>query len=315
VVDFSAVDWDDPDLVIGELRAALALANATLDGPGDIRSGLDRANVAAARGLFDIHSEVAKGSTANPIVAEHQDRLRQTQYGRLDVLARLDSALDQRPHDEGFYKALDSLCRGPSANSQNTVRQMPPPARDPTLQESAGAIAPLVADSRSWSGDGGASSAKAPRWPAPASGAPLFTEVSADYINARIGADGEHHKDIQYLRLRRRTWIDLIGDRPVDQYGQKDLQDYVNLMQFWPANVTKRSDFAALSTREIIDRNRKLTLQPLARKTLEDGYVANIKTMFRAGMADHRYRYPFADARIHWPQTMVPSKPREGVNL
>ena len=71
---------------------------------------------------------------------------------------------------------------------------------------------------------------------------PTFTEISAEYIKMRSAADGDDHKDIQYLRLRRQTFLELIEDRPVDQFTGKDLQDYLNAMQFWPANVTKRAE-------------------------------------------------------------------------
>lgn len=58
----------------------------------------------------------------------------------------------------------------------------------------------------------------------PPSGMPTFGEVSQSYIDMRIESDGEHHKDINYLRLRRQTFIDIVGDRPVDRYRPIDLQ-------------------------------------------------------------------------------------------
>ena len=68
---------------------------------------------------------------------------------------------------------------------------------------------------------------------------PTFGEVSRAYIEMRKAVDGDNHPDIKYLELRRQTFIDLIGDRPVDQYFPNDLQDYVTAMQFWPTNATK----------------------------------------------------------------------------
>jgi hypothetical protein len=53
----------------------------------------------------------------------------------------------------------------------------------------------------------------------------------------RSAPDGDDHKNIQYLRLRRQTFLELIEDRPVDQFTGKDLQDYLNAMQFWPARA------------------------------------------------------------------------------
>jgi hypothetical protein len=156
-----------------------------------------------------------------------------------------------------------------------------------------------------------------PREPAPPGGRrmPSFGEVSLGYIDMRIANDGPDHPDIPYLRMRRRTFIDIAGDRPVDQYYPRDLQTYVSRMQFWPANAVKRGEFENLSTLEILEANKQFSLKPIARKTLQDGYAANIKTMMRSGMGDYLYRDPFAGAKIRWPQMLQAPVPREGIGL
>jgi len=148
----------------------------------------------------------------------------------------------------------------------------------------------------------------------PASTKPLFSQIADEYIAMRIGSDGPDHKDIKYLELRKRVFLEIVGDKPVDTYKQSDLQLFVNELQFWPANVTKRTDFGGRSIREILDLNRDRHLQPLSRKTAEDGYVQNIRTMFRHGCTEHDYRYPFADVKIRWPLGYRPSVPREGLS-
>ena len=142
---------------------------------------------------------------------------------------------------------------------------------------------------------------------------PTFGEVSQSYIDMRIKSDGEDHKDIRYLRLRRQTFIDIVGDRPVDRYRPIDLQTYVSEMQFWPANQKKRKEFVSLDTRAILDANRDRRLAPLKQKTLQDGYVANVKTMMRWGLLSHAYADPFAGVRLRYPKTLAPSAAREGL--
>jgi hypothetical protein len=144
---------------------------------------------------------------------------------------------------------------------------------------------------------------------------PTFSQVSQAYIDMRIENDGADHPEIAYLRLRRQTFIDVVGNRPVDQYYPSHLQTYVSRMQHWPSNATKRGEMEGKTTVEILDSNKDLALKPLARKTLQDGYVANIKTMMRYGMMDFRYRDPFADAKIRWPQMLVAPLPREGISV
>ncbi len=140
-----------------------------------------------------------------------------------------------------------------------------------------------------------------------------FGEVSRAYIDMRIANDGENHPDIKSLELRRQTFIDLCGDRQIGDYGPADLQDYVTRMQYWPANVTKRSGISR-DTHAILADNKNLAQKPLSKKTMLDGYVVNIKTMARFRMSDDNYRDPFANVKIRWPKTYGTSAIREGID-
>jgi hypothetical protein len=87
-------------------------------------------------------------------------------------------------------------------------------------------------------------------------------------------------------------------------------------MQHFPSNVTKRADFAGKSTAEILEANKDFAIAPpMAKNTMAKGYVANVKTMMRHGMQDHKYRDPFADAQLSYPKAYLPSKPREGISI
>jgi hypothetical protein len=153
--------------------------------------------------------------------------------------------------------------------------------------------------------------------PATAShGLPLFSEISQSYIDMRIARDGEDHEEIPRLILRRQVFIDLIGDRTPDNYFPRDLQAFVNKMQHFPSNVSKRSDCAGMSTHQILEANKGFTIAPaMAEKTMTDGYVANVKTMMRHAMLDYNYHDPFAGAKLSYPKAYLPSKPREGVSV
>ena len=76
----------------------------------------------------------------------------------------------------------------------------------------------------------------------PASTVPTFGDVS-QALSMRIGVDGEGHSEIAYLRCAAR-FLEVVGDRPVDQYTHKDLQDYISAMQYWPGNATKRAEMS-----------------------------------------------------------------------
>jgi len=149
---------------------------------------------------------------------------------------------------------------------------------------------------------------------APTNGLPLFSEISRSYIDMRNERDRDS-ADIPMLILRRQVFLDLIGDRTPDQYYPSDLQTFVNRMQYWPANVTKRSDMDGKSTLEILESNKNFRLQPMAQNTLRGGYIANVRTMMRHRIQDLKYQDPFAGSKISMPKAYKPPKPREGVSL
>lgn len=68
-----------------------------------------------------------------------------------------------------------------------------------------------------------------------------------------------------------------------------------------------------MTTQQVLDANRGLQLAPLRRKSLQDGYVANIRTMMRYWMAEKGYRDPFAGVRLRWPRTAAPPVTREEI--
>ena len=162
------------------------------------------------------------------------------------------------------------------------------------------------------------SSLPLPLPPAPAvvpSGCPTFGEVSRRYIDLRR-AMGSSKGEIDTLQLRRKTFIDVVGDREVDAYSGTDLQSFVNRMQAWPVDANKRiEEGVAWDTKDILEANRDRGQRPMALKTMQDGYVANIKTMMRFEMIEKNYRDPFSGARIRWPSGYVVSMPREGLDM
>jgi len=154
--------------------------------------------------------------------------------------------------------------------------------------------------------------ARAPN--AAAGSLPPFSAISQGYIDMRNDRDRDH-PDIPSLILRRQVFLDVIGDRTPDQYFPSDLQNFVNRMQYWPANVTKRADMQGRSTLEILEANKNFELQPMAENTMMKGYIANIRTMMRYRIQDLNYRDPFAGAQISLPKAYKAPKPREGISV
>jgi hypothetical protein len=195
-----------------------------------------------------------------------------------------------------IVEARESLTRGALSN----VLAL---AQDPLAAQAALRAAPPLAPAP----------ASMPAAPAqPVSSAPTFGAVSQAYIDMRIGSDGADHPEIAYLVLRRQTFLEIVGDRPVDQYTHKDLQDYVSAMKCWPGNATKRAEMSGKTIKQILEANTDLHLKPMALKTLKS-YVSHIRTMLRHQMNDKHYRDPFADARPRYPGTAAPPRPRQEI--
>lgn len=129
----------------------------------------------------------------------------------------------------------------------------------------------------------------------------LFSEVAATYLTSREVARGKDDKDIRIARSRIDVFLELIGDHPVDTYDGSDLQAFVDLMQYWPADTNKRDP--NVSAFDIIDDNRDLRLKPLALKSLKEGYVAVVRSAIRSAMTAKGYQDPFAGVKIHYPKT------------
>lgn len=142
-----------------------------------------------------------------------------------------------------------------------------------------------------------------------ASTKPYFSVAARDYLQARVAAKSKENKDVKTANKRIKLFIELIGDHRIDTYTPRDLQSYINLLKYWPRLINDRPK--AMSAHEIIAMNRDLHLQPMALKTLSDGYVAVVKSVFGHVCATHDVINPFFGYRLHYPDTARPPRPAE----
>ncbi len=138
----------------------------------------------------------------------------------------------------------------------------------------------------------------------PASRKPLFSEIAAEYLALRESKSSTENKDIKIARFRIDLFIELIGDHPVDTYTGTDLQAFIDLLKYWPAEEKERD--VSKTAREIIEGNQDLHLRPLARKTLSEGYLAIIKSVINSGQTGHDYSTPIAHVKLVYPDTARP---------
>ncbi|MDR7029831.1 hypothetical protein [Rhizobium rosettiformans] len=137
---------------------------------------------------------------------------------------------------------------------------------------------------------------------------PLFSIVVDQYLKSRISANGgKEDRDIRTARLRLQLFIELIGDHPSDRYTGVDLQAFVYRMANWPASVKKRKQ--GESAFDILQDAKARQLQPLAQKTLQDGYVGVVKSALRSGMTSWSYKDPFVGLTLRYSKGHRASQP------
>ena len=110
-----------------------------------------------------------------------------------------------------------------------------------------------------------------------------------------------------------------MGDHPFDTYLPSELQTYTNLLQYLPLEYTRQGDeheaLQHIAPRWLIDRNKQHKCwEPLALKTLQDGYIQVVRTIISHAVAIHPYANPFAGFRIRWPDNARPSVRREALD-
>lgn len=137
---------------------------------------------------------------------------------------------------------------------------------------------------------------------------PLFSIVVDQYLKSRISANGgREDRDIRTARLRLQLFIELIGDHPSDRYTGVDLQAFVYRMAYWPASVKERKQ--GESAFDILQDAKARQLQPLAKKTLQDGYVGVVKSALRSGMTSWSYKDPFVGLTLRYSKGHRASQP------
>jgi hypothetical protein len=140
--------------------------------------------------------------------------------------------------------------------------------------------------------------------------APLFSEASRAYQDKLRSAHGEGYDELNYLRHRTEVFLALMEDKPVNLYGEEDLQHFIDQVAFMPANASKDDDYDLARIREIIAGNAKLARKPISRATLKNNYVGKIKTIIRAGCRQAKVPFQLDDIRLVYPKISPPKRQR-----
>lgn len=263
----------------------------------------DERRATAWRGLVDVAREVEKGEDGNGIIRTHARLLAASYADQLMEAGPQAGATpfaDAGPADSHRPTADDQSGTvilpagsevGPTPSSsvyaaRHTASDTPPPLAEPKNSYAAGADRRFVKR--------------------PASAHPTFSQMADTYLRGYQTQAGKGSRDVGTARMRCDLFAELIGDHPVDTYDGADLQAYIDYLAFWPANTNERP--ADLTPWQILDGNKDLHLQPLAMKSLSEGYLSVVKRVIRFEMTKRGYRDPFAGVKLFYPRTAAPSR-------
>lgn len=140
----------------------------------------------------------------------------------------------------------------------------------------------------------------------------LFSEAANEYVNTRIAANGgKETGDVHSIRFRTALFIELIGDRPISEYGPGDLQTFINQLQYWPPIREGITAFEGKSPSEIIAINNRHTHGVLALNTLKGHYLNDVKTAVSLATANGKIPDPFKGAKLIFPKIYALPKRRK----
>jgi integrase len=293
-----------PDESFANMMAFLKDAAAKLDRPAPTPSfePVNLRDIAAIGEAVVIEQEVRKGAEGNTTVVTRADLLRRDVWDRWRAGQGFGPV--NTPLSEAIGKLADVADRQlhlmESGGHLVSQRVITAPIERSTALEAVDTPRPAVLSSRP---------------DISASSAPLLSQVEDEYVALRQDA-GATRGAISTIRTRVKVFKDVMGDLPLDCYTPKDMQDYVNLLQYLPVQYNRDGDDHAalrkLGARQAIEENReKRCWEALGIRTMQDGYVQVVKAIVSTALAAHSLRDPFQGRAIRWPDAAKPSIKRE----
>lgn len=251
-----------------------------------------------------IEKEVNKGEAGNPTVVARVDLLRQDVWSRWragagllpagdplsDVLGKLTEVADRQ------LAILERTSAGPTGPSAARFEHRPvKPPNQPREQPQRDV--PLNVETPS---------------------APTFGVLEDEYFELRR-AGGASESAISTGRMRAAAFKALVGDRPIDCYLPIDLQNFVNELQYVPLELSREGEnteeLRQMGIHAAIAKNKaESCYEPLALKTIQDGYVQTVRAVINNAVGLRRLRNPFDGYRVRWPDNAKPSVKREALD-
>lgn len=245
-----------------------------------------------------IEKEVSKGEAGNPTVVARADLLRQDIWNRWRAGAGI--AAGTEPLSDVLGKLTEVADRQLEILERTSARSTSRSGRLRDLRTTKPQQSPDVTPN------------------VDTSSAPKFSELEDEYFELRR-AGGASESAISTGRMRAAIFKALVGDRPIDCYLPIDLQNFVNELQYVPLELSREGqnteELRQMGIHAAIAKNKaESCYEPLALKTIQDGYVQTVRAIINGAVGLHRLRNPFEGYRVRWPDNAKPSVKREALD-
>jgi hypothetical protein len=300
---------DSPEEFLANMMTFLKGAAAKIENPAPppVFSPAAMRDLAAIQDAVLVEQEVRKGDAGHPTVTARADLLRK------DIWDRWRAGEGLPPLTEPLTDAIGKLAE--VADRQLALLQQAAAIHQPTTIHRP---VPDMVD-RSIVQARRDPPAELPQQPEANVGpSPLFSQIEDEYLAIRENG-GASAGAISTARWRTSVFKTLVGDRPLGQYMPIDLQNYVNELQYLPLQFSQKGDqteeLLAIGIKAAIAKNKnEHCYEPIALKTMQDGYVQIVRAMIHTATGLHRLRDPFQGFRVRWPDNAKPSVKRESID-
>jgi hypothetical protein len=292
---------NSPEEFLANMLAFLETAAAKIANPPpwpDFSPGALR-DIASIQEAVLIEKEISKGGAGNPTVVAQADLLRQDIWNRWRAGAGV--APSGEPLSDVLGKLTEVADRQLAILEHNSVTSTSRSTRSRDFRpvkpkQTQAVVTPNVETST----------------------APKFSELEDEYFELRK-AGGASDSAISTGRMRAATFKALVGDRPIDCYLPIDLQNFVNELQYVPLELSREGEntgeLRQMGIHAAIAKNKvESCYEPLALKTIQDGYVQTVRAIINGAVGLHRLRNPFDGYRVRWPDNAKPSVKREALD-
>lgn len=299
---------ESPEDFLDNMMTFLKEAAAKLDNPAPppVFSPAAMRDLAAIQEAVLVEREVSKGDAGHPTVTGRADLLRADIWDRWRAGEGLPPVTT--PLSDAIGKLAEVADRQLTLLQQATIHQ-PATIHRPVADQVDRSVVQARRDPP----------AATPEQPeADVGPSPLFSLIEDEYIAIRENG-GASAGTISTARWRTQVFKTLVGDRPLDQYMPIDLQNYVNELQYLPLQFSQKGDqteeLQAMGIKAAIAKNKaEHCYEPIALKTMQDGYVQIVRAMIHTATGLHRLRDPFQGFRVRWPDNAKPSVKRESID-